>query len=159
MHRSFRVVLSAVVACWMLLAFPACVRAAKLDAEEQAFVTLINRYRRQHGLRPLTISNTLDASAVWMSRDMATKRYFSHTDSRGRTFDVRLRAFGYRRYTTMGENIAAGGTTAKEVFRLWKQSPSHNANMLKANYRVMGIARVKSVRRPYRWYWTNDFGG
>lgn len=154
MRRHLRVVFPVVLACLLAPAW-----AAHLDAEEKAFVTLINRYRAQHGLRALTISNTLDASAVWLSRDMATKRYFNHKDRLGRAFDVRLRAFGYRNYTTMGENIAYGSVTAKDVFLLWKNSPSHNANMLKANYRVMGIARVKTTSRPYRWYWVNDFGG
>lgn len=133
--------------------------AASLDTEEQAFATLINDYRQQHGLAPLKISDKLDAAATWMSTDMGQKNYFSHTDSLGRSFATRLNAFGYTYNTTKGENIAAGNATASSTFLQWKNSSGHNANMLNASYRVMGIARVYTAGSTYKWYWTNDFGG
>jgi uncharacterized protein YkwD len=66
-----------------------------LDAEEQAFLRLINEHRAQNGLRPLQASVTVTDAAKWMSGDMATKNYFSHTDSLGRDPFVRMAAFGY----------------------------------------------------------------
>jgi hypothetical protein len=143
----------------LLVGGPREVRAAELDAEEQAFVTLINTYRQQNGCGTLAISAALDRAAVWMSTDMGQKRYFSHTDSLGRAFRTRLTAFGYPTNTYSGENIAAGNATASATFQQWKNSPGHNANMLNANYRAMGIARVYTAGSPYSWYWTNDFGG
>jgi hypothetical protein len=134
-------------------------QAMTLDSEEQAFITLINTYRQQNGLQPIKLSEKLDAAAVWMSTDMGQKNYFSHTDSLGRTFDQRIRAFGYTYNTYMGENLAAGNATASATFTQWKNSPGHNANMLKANYVVMGIARVYNANSTYKWYWSNDFGG
>jgi uncharacterized protein YkwD len=39
----------------------------QLDPEEQTFVTLINNYRAQKGLGPLSIDWEMQASADWMS--------------------------------------------------------------------------------------------
>jgi hypothetical protein len=145
------------LACVLLGAVPA--RAATLDADEQAFVTLINNYRQQSGRVPLKISDKLQTAAEWMSGDMGAKGYFSHTDSLGRDPFQRMTAFGYTYSTTKGENIAAGNSTAADTFTQWKNSSGHNANMLNANYRVMGIGRAYVAGSPYRYYWTNDFGG
>lgn len=130
-----------------------------LDAEEAAFVTLINDYRQENGLQPLTVVAELQAAAEWMSTDMGENAYFSHTDSLGRSPWDRMAYFGYGYSTWKGENIAAGYTTAQSVFNGWKNSSGHNANMLNSNYKAMGIARVYTSGSPYGYYWTNDFGG
>lgn len=130
-----------------------------LDPEEEAFMTLINDYRQQNGLQQLSINVEIQAAAEWMSADMGENRYFSHTDSLGRTPWERMADFGYDYNTWKGENIAAGFTTAQSVFTAWKNSDGHNANMLNANYKVMGIAREYTAGSPYGYYWTNDFGG
>jgi uncharacterized protein YkwD len=132
---------------------------AALDAEEQAFLTLINNYRQQNGLSTLSSTPTMENAAVWMSGDMGANHYFSHTDSLGRDPWTRLCDFGYCYNTWKGENIAAGYTTAAAVFDGWRNSPGHNANMLGANFNVIGIGRVYTAGSPYGWYWTTDFGG
>ena len=133
--------------------------SAPLDAEEQLFVNLINQYRQQNGLGTLSIDSRLQDASDWMSTDMGEVGYFSHTDSLGRDPFQRMNAFGYNYNTYLGENIAAGTSSAQTAFNLWKDSPGHNANMLNANYKVMGIARDDTAGSPYGWYWTNDFGG
>jgi uncharacterized protein YkwD len=130
-----------------------------LDAEEKAFCTQINQYRAQNGKSALQVSVSLTNASKWMSNDLATKNYFSHTDSLGRTFSTRLGAFGYTYSTYKGENIAAGNATAVKTFAQWKASSGHNTNMLNANYKVIGIGRGYSATSTYKWYWTTDFGG
>jgi len=130
-----------------------------LDGEEQAFLTLINNYRTQNGLGTLSLNTELTNASDWMSNDMAVNNYFSHTDSLGRDPFQRMAAFGYSYNTWKGENLAAGPDTAQGAFDLWKNSPGHNANMLNANFKVIGIARVYGAGSTYGWYWTNDFGG
>jgi len=161
MGNCCRISIPVLVVFVLLLAMllPMAVAAASLDREELAFVSLINSYRRQHGVQPLKISDKLDAAAAWMSADMAGKNYFSHTDSLGRNPFQRMAAFGYTYNTYKGENIAAGNGTASGIFTQWKQSAEHNANMLNPHYKVMGIARAYNNDSKYRWYWTNDFGG
>ncbi|HZS09921.1 MAG TPA: CAP domain-containing protein [Blastocatellia bacterium] len=143
-------------------AFPPAKRAQSLpalDGEEQAFLALINDYRQQNGLGPLQASATLTAASKWMSSDMASLNYFSHTDSLGRGPGSRLAAFGYGYNTWWGENIAAGYASAADTFAQWKNSPPHNANMLNPNFHAIGIGRFYNGVATYRWYWTTDFGG
>ena len=130
---------------------------ASLDAEEQAFLATINGYRAQNGLAPLSVSTNLNRAATWMATDLATSGRWSHTDSLGRTFDVRIRDCGGLPWN--GENLASGTvlSSAGGAFELWRTSSGHNANMLTASYRQIGIARVYSASSPYGWYWATDF--
>lgn len=129
------------------------------DSEELAFLTQINNYRAQHGLPALVLSGTLSNAAEGHSYDMAVLNYFSHTSQDGRTYVDRIREAGYGYNTWLGENIAAGYTTSDTVFNAWRNSPGHNANMLKAEYRAIGIGRHYEAGSQYGWYWTTDFGG
>lgn len=133
--------------------------AVALDSEEAAFCTLINDYRATEGLPALMVSEKLTAASEWMSADMAAKNYFSHTDSLGRDPFQRMTAFGYSYSTWRGENIAAGNATASATFEQWKNSSGHNANMLNANYKVIGIGKATNSAATYRNYWTTNFGG
>ena len=130
-----------------------------LDAEEQAFLELINDYRVANDLNPLSLDAQLQAAARWMSEDMAAKDYLSHTDSLGRDPFQRMADFGYTYNTWKGENLAAGIASAQAVFELWKGSSGHNDNMVTSNVKVIGIARAYGPGTAYGWYWTTDFGG
>ena len=139
-----------------------------LDSEELSFLTLINNYRAQNGAGALQVSVALQNSSTWMSTDMATKNYFSHTDSLGRDPFTRMKAFGYS-YLPAGENIAAGYSDAQNTFNLWVNACdpdssgactyAHRQNMLNRSYVVMGIGRAYNSASTYHWYWTTDFGG
>ena len=130
-----------------------------LDAEEQAFLKLINDYRIANGRGTLQVSLALTNAADWMSNDMAIKGYFSHTDSAGRDPFARMRSFGYNFNTWMGENLAAGYSDAANTFNQWKTSPGHNEVMLHPEFKVIGIGRIANPSSYYRHYWTTDFGG
>lgn len=67
----------------------------KPQAEECAFVALINNYRQQNGLGTLTISLTLGAAAEHHSIDMAINGYFGHTLADGTTWDQNIANHGY----------------------------------------------------------------
>jgi uncharacterized protein YkwD/chitodextrinase len=139
-----------------------------VDSEEWNFLTLINNYRAQNGAGPLQVSVDLENSSQWMSNDMATNNYASHTDSLGRDPGTRLAAFGYT-YTPWGENIAGGYSDAQDTFTQWMYACdpdtsgnctyAHRKNMLYAGFNVIGIARSYSSSSAYGWYWVTDFGG
>lgn len=135
-----------------------CTVDATMDSEEQAFLVLINNYRAQNNLPPLVASYMLTKASAWKSKDLGTNNYFAHDDL-SRTWVQRVRDCGYGFNTYLGENIAAGYTTAQQVFDGWKSSPGHNANMLGANYASIGIGRYYLAGSTYGWYWTTDFGG
>jgi hypothetical protein len=132
-------------------------RVLDVASEQAAFLELINGYRAQNGLAVLGLDSNLQAAALWLSQDMGSKKYFSHTDSLGRSASQRMTDFGYTA-STRGENIAAGYATAAAVMQGWKNSPGHNANMLNAAYRAIGIGLAYAPDSPYGWYWTTDFG-
>ena len=144
-------------ASMLALLQPATGRAdPAIDSFEQQFLGLLNQYRADKGLQPLDLNSQLTAAADWMSNDMGAKNYFSHYDSLGRSPGQRATAFGYT--GGVGENIAAGYTSAQSVFDAWKGSPGHNANMLGSSYRVIGVGRVSLPGSRYGVYWTTDFG-
>jgi len=128
-----------------------------LDQEEKAFLKIINDYRAQYGLQALSVSENLERSATWMANDMATRNYFSHGDSMGRLSQTRIAECG----ATMasGENLGAGPDiiSAAQAFELWRTSPGHNANMLYASYRQIGIARISNPSSYYTYYWVTTF--
>ncbi len=130
-----------------------------LDAEEAAFLELINQYRQANGKPALSINQNLVKAAKWQSNDMASKNYLDHTDSTGRDPFKRMADFGYTANTYKAENIAGGYTTAAEALAGWKTSVGHNTNMLDGNYKVIGIGRAYNANSTYKWYWTTDFGG
>lgn len=146
------------------------------DSEETAFLALINAFRANpagHGwpnyspVGPLSFSSGLDRPAAWHANDMGAKKYFSHTEPNGRTFDQRISQCDYS-YTNAGENIAAGnGTdTAAEAFTLWINSTGHRNNMMSGNFTEIGIARDYGAcpnvapfnGQGFCWYWSTDFG-
>ena len=138
-----------------------------LDAEQWAFLALINKYRAENGAGPLEVSVALQNAAQWMSSDMAAKNYIAHTDSLGRNTGARIAAFNYT-YFPWGENIAAGYPDAQNTFEQWRTACdpdtsgactyAHRKNMLNPGFAVIGIGRA-SGSSMYGWYWTTDFGG
>lgn len=129
------------------------------DGEEQAFLGLINQYRASNGLGTLDHSRTLAAAAEHHSVDMATVGYFSHTMSDGTSVAQNMANHGVSDTGTWGENIAAGNASASATFQQWRNSPGHNANMLKAGFGAIGIGRATVSGSQYGTYWTTIFGG
>lgn len=145
------------VAFYCFLTPPASAKIS-LNSDEKEFFTLINNYRKDKGLDPLKVSKKLSNSALLMAQDMADKPSLinhEHKDSLGRSPSERAAIYGYT--DGVGENLAAGYSTAQKAFDAWKGSADHNANMIDKNYKVMGIALV-TTDNNYKWYWVNTFG-
>src|SRR5215218_6436379 len=78
------------------LAYTNCdVADMSVDSEEMAFLGLINQYRSSIGVNQLTLSTNLNRASTWLAVDMATKGYFSHTDSFGRSPSTRVQNCGF----------------------------------------------------------------
>ncbi len=138
---------------------PITFNAKTRDRETGRFLALINRYRVQKGLKPLSLDKKLQQAAQWMSDDMAAHDYLDHRDSKGRDPFKRLAAFGYAYNTYMAENVAAGQKTAAEALKSWQASKSHNGNMLNPNFRAIGIGFTYGRKTQFGWYWATTFGG
>lgn len=130
--------------------------ASALDAEELKLVQLINQYRQQNGLAPLTISPTLSAAAYWKSADMLANGYFAHDDLT-RSWSQRIADCGYSN-AAIAENLAQGTRDAASTLAMWQSSPPHNANLLDPTMRAIGVGRAGDPSSQYTWYWTVDLG-
>ena len=118
--------------------------------ERKNLVDLINTYRAQNGKIALTEDQYLTNSSCWMTKDMADKIYFSHTDSLGRDPAQRMYAFGIynvgEKKEGVAENIGGGYQTAQSVLDAWKSSPDHNSNLL-ANFITDNIGVQRQFSR------------
>jgi uncharacterized protein YkwD len=128
------------------------------DAEELAFVDLVNGYRASLGLGTLTLNYELGAAADYKSYDMATNNYFDHYGLDGTDPGTNIQRFGYTGYP-WAENIASGMGTAQEVLIAWQNSPEHDATMRNPNFTEIGIGRAYNEASYYGWYWTATYGG
>ena len=106
---------------------------------------------------PLAWNSLLLQAASGHSSDMAQNNYFSHTSLDGRTMVQRVVATGYT-YMNLGENIAAGQSTAESVITGWTNSPGHCQNLMNSAFRDIGVACVRSDTSSYRYYWTMVLG-
>src|SRR5918994_2094664 len=128
------------------------------DGEEWAFVELLNAYRGELGLAPVTLNSELGAAAEYHSVDMAMNNYFDHYLFDGTDAGTNIQNFGYTGFP-YAENIAAGMETAQEVLTGWQNSPDHNATMTSPQYTEVGIGRAYNEGTHYGWYWTATYGG
>jgi len=140
--------------------------ASCLSTKERQFLTLLNDYRVSNGLNRVKVSKSLNVASWKHSQDMGRRAYFEHETKlplpAGQSGPLpwdRMNDAGYRYNTAKAENIAAGHSTALSVFNGWKNSSSHNQNMLNANFRVIGIGYAQVSGSPYTHYWTTGFGG
>jgi uncharacterized protein YkwD len=123
---------------------------------------LVNIERARVGASALRLNSQLNQAAQGHSEEMAIRDYFSHTGYNGSRFSDRILATGYR-FSTAGENIAAGQTTPEDVVRSWMNSTTgHRENMLNSAYREMGIGYYflgnDTGAVNYNHYWTQKFG-
>ncbi len=129
---------------------------ANLSSAEAEVLRLVNAERaKKEGCNPLVANSILNGVAAAHSKDMADKGYFSHTSQDGRSPFDRMKQAGYNG-RMMGENIAAGQTTAAAVMKGWMNSPGHRANILNCGYREIGIGYHQGG--SFRHYWTQNFG-
>jgi uncharacterized protein YkwD len=137
-----------------------------MDAAERALadecLAWVNAERAARGVAPL----------IW--HDLAAKSAFdhsewqydvngdiSHTGAGGSTPTQRLTAAGVAGFSGVGENVAAGQTTAQQVMCVsWMNSPGHYGNIVNPIFTHIGIGvaiRPPLATAPYGTTWTQVF--
>src|SRR3989344_227948 len=106
--------------------------------------TLTNEKRAENDVPPLTQNELLNRAAQMKAEDMATNGYFAHTSPDGKTPWYWFEQVGYR-YTSAGENLAVNFFESSDVAEAWMDSPSHRENIIKANYKEIGIGIASGV--------------
>ncbi len=118
--------------------------AGNVAAVRAAVLCLHNRERGARGLAPLREQAKLRQAAEGHSADMVEQGFFSHDSPGGADMADRILRTGYARDQgwSLGENIAwgtGGLATAAEIHRAWMRSPGHKANILRRQFREIGI--------------------
>ncbi len=120
-----------------------------LMTEAEQMLALVNQFRQELGVTPLTLNNALNSAAFKHSKDMNDNNYFDHKGRDGSSFSERTKRENYQGFP-IGENIAIAGSV-QQAFNLWRESDGHRRNMLNAGSNEMGLG--KDGR-----YWTQIFG-
>ncbi|MFF8477049.1 CAP domain-containing protein [Streptomyces sp. NPDC015414] len=126
--------------------------AATASGVTARIVELVNAERGKVGCSPLTLNATLTKAAQEHSADMAAHQNMSHTGSDGSSPGDRITGAGYS-WSSYGENVAYGYSTAEEVMAGWMASPGHRANILNCAFKEIGVGLAQPDS-----YWTQDFG-
>lgn len=89
-------------------------------------VKLINQHRANNGLAPLAVTSELSTSAKQWSERMANENRIFHSG------------------LNLGENCGWANykMTPQEIVQMWIDSPGHNANLLNADYSIIGVGIV-----------------
>ncbi len=130
---------------------------SQVTLEPDAARRMINGYRSERGLGPLTLEKHLTRAARQHAQDLAKTDRVSHAGSDGSDPWGRVKVTGYKPKLA-AENVGAGQLSFSEVLQGWKDSPGHNRNLLLADATHMGIALVTNPLARYRTYWTLVLG-
>ncbi|HVU06250.1 MAG TPA: CAP domain-containing protein [Candidatus Paceibacterota bacterium] len=105
---------------------------------------LTNAERAKESLGALADNPVLDRSAQLKAEDMAAKGYFAHVSPEGKTPWYWLDQVGYD-YEYAGENLAINFSDSEDVTRAWMDSPTHRANIEKAQYTEVGTGVAEGI--------------
>lgn len=118
-----------------------------------ALACLVNHERQAAGLGPITVEAHAAQAANGHAADMAARSFFDHTNPDGVTFDQRVTNTGLN-WAAVGENIARGQDTAREVMTAWLASDKHCHNLMNPTYTAAGYGVVTGLLGPW---WVQDF--
>ena len=108
------------------------------EVNSSDLVLLTNEMRDVKHLNPLTNNDKLIAAATSKAKHLIKYDYFSHNSPDGKQFSEWIIESGYR-FQIIGENLAIGFNTNKEVMKAWMDSPAHRNNILNKKYNEIGI--------------------
>lgn len=129
--------------------------AEKADKENfpQEVLRLVNVERSKAGVAPLKFSKDLAASAYVRAVELPTK--FSHTRPDGSKCFTAMAKRGH----ILGENLAGGQTSPRQVVKAWMDSKSHRENILNPKFTELGVVYYYQANSKYKHYWVQHFRG
>ena len=114
---------------------------------------LVNMERVKVGAAPLTFAKDLAASAYVRAKELPYK--FSHTRPNGSKCFTAMPQIGH----ILGENLAGGQATPKQVVQAWMDSKTHRDNILSKKFKEMGVVYYYQSNSKYKHYWVQHFRG
>lgn len=132
-------------------------QAENIDLQE--LLNMTNQQRAKYGKKtttkrkgaePLVWNQTLADAAKVQANYLIKKNKLSHTGANGSNVGMRVKKLGYK-WIAVGENLAIGQITLKEVIQDWMQSPGHRRNILEPAFTEFGAAVVVSSKGQLIW--------
>ena len=118
------------------------------DRYEADVLAATNVERAKQRLTALSAQACVDSYAEAQALRMVERGAIYHQDLSAILTACRL--------STVGENVAYGYSSGQAVTDAWMASPGHRANILKPEYRVIGIGAAQDAQG--RWYAAQVFG-
>lgn len=117
---------------------------------------LVNLERAENDLPPVVNNTSLARIAEDYACRMIADDFFAHTDPESGYGPADRAVAGKYSFHAIGENLAAGQTTAAEVMKVWMESPSHRDIILDPRWKELGVS--VRVGGEYGVYWVQEFG-
>ena len=120
---------------------PSAQAATSTNDLEHDLLDMINDARTSHGLRPFRAGKRLWVIAGYRAGRMAATNVMSHSVAGSISSQLKAKHVPWYGY---GENIGysrtkRGKTAMKDLFRMWKASPSHWKLMMSSKYNYIGV--------------------
>ncbi len=112
-------------------------------AEAKEVLALVNIERNKEGLKSLTLDADLCKAAQVRAKEINT--LFSHTRPDGTSCFTVLDEFNIS-WNAIGENIAKGHMSPKEVVTAWMNSEGHRRNIMSSNFGKLGVGYDSSTK-------------
>ncbi len=128
-----------------------------LDAK--GIILLTNIQRERYGFTSLSENSKLDNSAEIKLNDIFQKQYFEHVSPNGTTIEDLSKESEYD-FILIGENLAMGDfENDRDLVDAWMASPGHRANILKSQYKEIGVSVKKGFYQGKNiWVAVQHFG-
>ncbi|MCC7292205.1 MAG: CAP domain-containing protein [Phycisphaerales bacterium] len=132
-----------------------CLSPDDMERMSEQLVQLTNLERTHAGLAPVTRAERLDGIATDFACRMVEQGFFAHEDPiNGEGPAARASRASYR-YYYIGENLAAGQTSAADVMSEWMASPDHRQIILSPKWREVGVGL--RAGGEHGTYWVVEF--
>lgn len=141
-HALSAVVIKVIVAAF-IFTFPvqAWLSPDILYQQGQKIVELTNQIRINLNLHTLTENESLQRAALAKAENMMVNEYFAHVGPDDRSLRDWLYEAGYP-FSTAGENLAIGFSSAEDVVNAWVNSPTHYSNLIDPDFTEIGVGAV-----------------
>ena len=99
------------------------------------------------------LGSTLPRLNFVRATELPTK--FSHTRPNGTKCFTAMPIRGH----ILGENLAGGQTSPKQVVQAWMDSKTHRDNILNTKFTELGVVYYYQANSKYKHYWVQHFRG
>lgn len=111
--------------------------------DDQKIGFLINKERQKNGLLPLSSNFLLNQAALEKALDMFSEEYFDHQSPSGKNWWQFIKEQNYPLFKG-GENLALGFEDEESLIQAFMESQPHRENILKKEFKEIGVTSIKS---------------